>query len=236
MKARKIMLWLLCFIFLGILGFAGYKLWEMNKGYQEIRETTESLVGLKPTNDSPNLEALIAINPDVVGWITLIGTTIDGPFVKGVDNEEYLDKNIYLEYSTGGTLFLDFRNKSNLEDFWNVIYGHHMKDGSMFGDLIKYEEKDFFDKNTKGTVFLRDETLDYEIFAFMLIGEEDQVIYDFNKFDLLQKEGTLNYVKENALYFRDINVKETDRLLALSTCAYDFEGARMVVIGRLTNF
>ena len=79
-------------------------------------------------------KGMLAINPDYVGWLTVYGTTADGPVVQGEDNNEYLRTNIYGEHATAGTLFMD--SIVDMDSGGNlIIYGHHMRDDTMFGEV-----------------------------------------------------------------------------------------------------
>lgn len=84
------------------------------------------------------------INDDITGWIHVPGTEIDYPVARGSDNSYYLKHGIDKKRSARGSLFMDYRNLGIGQDFNTVIYGHNMKDGSMFGDLVKYKEASFF--------------------------------------------------------------------------------------------
>ena len=91
----------------------------------------DDLLKFKPSGDdhNPTLEELAEINPDVIGWITIDDTKIDYPIVQGKDNLEYLNLNVYREYSLAGTVFLDVNNEKNFSDPYNILYGHHMDYG-----------------------------------------------------------------------------------------------------------
>jgi sortase B len=99
-----------------------------------------------PTHgDIDPFEALRGINPDIIGWITVGGTRIDYPVVRGRDNDYYLVNDIYGERSRAGAIFMDYRSMADSPV--RVIYGHHMKDGSMFGDLFKFLQPHFMEKH-----------------------------------------------------------------------------------------
>ncbi|MCL2112038.1 MAG: class B sortase [Clostridiales bacterium] len=171
--------------------------------------------------------------PDAVGWINIPHTGIDYPFVQTYDNSYYLHKDIDENYLAAGTLFMDCGNNGDFSDFNTIIYGHHMKNGSMFGPLALYEDRAFFDTNATGHIFLSDKTFELEFFAYMIVHFEDLAIYD-SPTDRASKLGVINYIKDTARHYReDIDVSPNDQIVTLSTCAYEFKDARMLLIGRL---
>lgn len=88
--------------------------------------------------------ALVKENADIIGWIDIPGTTVSYPVVQSEDNEFYLTQSIYGERSSSGAIFMDYRNERDLSDDNTILYGHNMKNGSMFGGLKQYREEDFF--------------------------------------------------------------------------------------------
>ena len=91
--------------------------------------------------------ALREINPDIVAWIYIEGTKINYPIVQGEDNSYYLKHLFSGEWNGSGCIFLDFRNDASFADRHSIIYGHHMKNGTMFTDLDKYKKQEFFDEH-----------------------------------------------------------------------------------------
>ena len=165
-------------------------------------------------------------NPDVMAWLTLGGTHIDHPVVKSADNFDYLDKGFDGSDYAGGTLFLDMNNTS-FEDPYCVIHGHHMAGGAMFGDLEKYLDGDFFEKNRTGTLLTPEYDYDLEVFAAGTYDAYDRNIYGTG--------GTFSYgyVRETAVNCRGPGAY--DHVLALSTCADDMTDDRIVVFCSLIN-
>ena len=115
-----------------------YSIWDNNSIYQAALDISQRILREKPNDDQPSFDELQKINPDVCAWLTMNGTRIDGPIVQGENNEEYLNKDVYGEYSLAGTLFLDTRCSRDFGDFSGLVYGHHMEKHAMFGDLDLY--------------------------------------------------------------------------------------------------
>ncbi len=169
---------------------------------------------------------LMRINPDTVAWLTMDGTHIDHPVVRSADNFDYLDRSFEGKYYAGGTLFMDKGNRDP-EDPYCIIHGHHMAGGAMFGDLNKYLDKGFFDRNRTGTLLTPEYDYDIRIFASGTYNAYDSIVY--------KPAGAipLGYVKEKATNFRE--EPEPDHVLALSTCSGEMTDDRTVVFCTLIN-
>lgn len=173
-----------------------------------------------------SFKQLMEINPDTAAWLIMDGTHIDHPVVRSSDNFDYLDKNFEGEFYAGGTLFLD-KDNTGFEEPYCIIHGHHMAGGAMFGDLEKYLNDKFFEKNRTGRLMTAEYDYDIEVFAAGVFNAYDRKIY---------KTGEtipLGYVFRNAVNVRDITVK--DHVLALSTCLDEMTDDRVVVFCALTG-
>lgn len=217
--------------------YGGFGLWDAWNIYQKA--SGEALSAYKPTpaedGSNPSLEELQKLNPDVIAWLTVDGTGIDYPVVQGEDNYEYLSKDVSGEYSMAGALFLDYANSPDFSDFYSLIHGHNMSGGVMFGQLVDFRKKDFFDGHTTGTLLLRDETLSIEWFACVCTEAYDgQVFYPDHIQEEEQKEYLLTYIKSKAEHYRDLGVTANDRLVALSTCASAVTADRVLLFGRIS--
>ena len=184
---------------------------------------------------NPSIVALQATRPEAVGWLTVPNTQIDYPFAQGKDNEHFLYLDLDQRWSASGTIFMDFRNSRDFSDFNTVLFGHHMRNGSMFGTLQHFNDRAFFEANQHGTIFLADQTHTIDFFAFAVIPPDDAVIYNPTITTEAEAAAFLDHVESTARYFRDIGVTANDRLITLSTCNYEFYDARMVLIGRLSD-
>ena len=169
---------------------------------------------------------LLAINPDTAAWLTMDGTHIDHPVVRSNDNFDYLDKSFDGRYYAGGTLFMD-KDNSGFEDAYSIIHGHHMAAGAMFGDLPRYLEPDFFDKNKTGTLLTPEYDYDIEVLAAGVFNAYDHRIY--------RPGGIIpyDYIMENAVSKRDGDKPE--HAIVLSTCLDDMTDNRAVVLCALVN-
>jgi len=174
------------------------------------------------------LDEIKKINQDVAGWISITGTNIDYPVLQGKDNDFYLKHNIYKEKSRAASIFMDYRNDPTFEDQNTILYGHNMKDGSMFRDLLYYEQPWFFKKHKIINIETAKGTLKYEVFSVYVTDVNfNYLITNFNSEK--EYEDFLNVLKEKSKVKSDAKVSAKDKILTLSTCSYQFKNARTVV-------
>ena len=126
--------------------------------------------------------SLQAMNPDIVAWLRIPGV-LEYPVVRGKDNSYYLNHTVQKTYNIAGSIFLDYRNERDFSDSKNIIYGHNMKDGSMFHVLRNYQDIDFFQEHTDMEIYLPDgRTLNYQIIACEQVPADSEV-YQITKYD-----------------------------------------------------
>ena len=228
----------LCFFV--VVAYAGYALWDNSQVYAAAENVRDGLLQLKPPEDpegeeGPTFEDLKAINPDVCAWVTLDNTNIDHPVVQGQDNLTYVNRDVYGNFALAGSIFLDSRNDSSFSDPYSLLYGHHMENSGMFGDLALYKEEDFFQENSTGYLITPEGVYDLEIFASLVVSASDEYIFD-PEIWYTEEAAALAHVKENALYLRENifqDLDENSRILALSTCSGEFSDARTVVLAKM---
>lgn len=216
--------------------YGAYCLWDT---YMTGRGAflSDDLLQYKPVpgqEENPTLNELMAINPDVVGWLTVDETHIDYPVVQGGDDMEYINKNVYGEFALSGSIFLSCVNSRDFSDPYSLVYGHHMANGAMFGDVVEFAAKEYFDAHTTGTLYLPDETLGITLFACVETSASDPVVYN-PQAQAEDVSGLISYLKENAVQYREIGVTKDDRIIGLSTCAETETNSRVIVFGRLDD-
>lgn len=147
---------------------------------------------------------------------------------------EYVNKDIYGEFALSGAIFLDSSNARDVSDSYTLIYGHHMANGAMFGDVVEFVNTDYFNDHTSGTLYLPDATYSIELFACVQVDAYDSVIYNpaAQAGDVSE---LLNYVNEIAVQSRYIGVQPSDQVIGLSTCSEATTNGRVVLFGRLTR-
>lgn len=177
-----------------------------------------------------DFDALQKRNPDVVGWLYCPDTAINYPVVKCEDNDRYLKRDIDGKKSSSGTLFADYRN-GDIESCENyVIYGHNMKNGSMFADLTKYKKQSFYDSHPVIYFLTPQGKYTIELYAGAVV-EEDSAVYSFGKNDGSFAEFLSDFGKKST-FKSNVTLSENDLFITLSTCSYEYDSARYVVVGK----
>ena len=207
-----------------------YNNWQIYRGAY----LSNDLAKLKPTEENVlSLEELKKINQNVVGWLTVDGTKIDYPFVQGKDNMEYVNKDIYNHFSLSGTVFMDCRNTRDMSDHYNLLYGHHMSYGAMFGDIEKYKSAAFLEKNHTGTLIVDEEKYGIEFYAFVQCDATDETFFSAGPTSNAEFRKKLTSIKNNSVTYRAIDINENDQVIALSTCSEADTNSRMILFGKL---
>ncbi|WP_235836362.1 class B sortase [Enterococcus timonensis] len=222
-----ILLFLMIFFTYGI-----YSIWD---GQQVLTSAQSSQYETyKPQEEnSLSFQELQKINPEVFSWLSVYGTGIDLPVAQGEDNEKYVNTNVTGNYSMSGSLFLDYRNKNNFSDFSSIIYGHHMAESAMFGDLDKFQEESFFEDHRYGNLFFQGRDYGLEFYAFLQVDALDQSVYSTPIIGTENQEKYLTNIKEKAKYYRETSISSEDRIILLSTCAEDSTSGRYILVGVL---
>lgn len=167
-------------------------------------------------------------NEDIVGWLCLEDSPINYPVVQSNDNDYYLRRLVNGEYNIAGSLFMDYRNDSNLEDNNTIIYGHNMKNNTMFGSLQDYKNQDYYDNHKVMYYFTPGKNYIIELFTGYTISV-DSDIYDLSVIDSSKLEELIS----KSDFESNTKVTEKDKIITLSTCAYEYDGARYIVMGVL---
>ena len=171
-------------------------------------------------------------NDDIVAYIHIEGTNISNVVLQGADNVFYLNRDVNMQPNVNGSLFLDFENSPDFSDRNSVIYGHNMRNGTMFHNLRYFMGSDFFDANRYIVIVTENEILTYEIFsAFSTRTDFEYIQVDFyDDEDYLQ---LVNELRRRSVHEKDIHVNADDRILILSTCTNTARDMRFVVAGVL---
>lgn len=174
--------------------------------------------------------SLEEINGDVIGWLEMEAIDISYPLVQGTDNNYYLHRTIQKTDNFAGTIFLDFQNHKNFGDRNNILYGHNMKNGSMFGLLKKYREQETYDKCPYFWIYTKDYIYKYEIYS---CAEVDQYSSDYqiSFSDRASFEEFLTRTKNQSLIDTGVDVSYEDTIVTLSTCTGN-EATRFIVQGK----
>ncbi len=221
-----------------------------NSSVESSNELDDKLEQLS-TNDEDNQSSesganidkfgpLLEKNEDTIGWITIDGTNIDLPIVQGEDNYYYLEHDFYGVENPAGTIFMDYRNvlTQNERSDNIVIHGHNQYDKTMFGDLAKYKDIDFYKENPTFTMSTLYDEEEYKIIGYFVSDSDTDLENVFDYWNVLnfntedEFNAYINEVNSRSYMHNDIDVVYGDELITLSTCSTEFSSSRFVVVAR----
>lgn len=252
---RKIINIILVAIIIVCLSIIGYKYYNYNKDDKlnseiqdlqpVINEASDSDNNSSGENDgqdqskdgdyvnSANEEELKSINSDYKMWIQIENTNINYPVVQGSDNDYYLKHNFRKESNISGTVFVESAN--DIDNDKNIIlYGHNMRNGTMFNNITNYKEESFFNEDNKINIIMNNTLYEYEVFSVYVknVSEVNLAI------GFASEDEFINYAyneAEESLYKKDVDFSAEDNLITLVTCSYEFTDARTIVVARRCN-
>ena len=240
-----------------ILVISGWKLWEIISEYaqgakvysvmEDYVSIPESILQPDPTEapgegnieqtqpEEPafpevDFEALWEQNPDVVGWIYIPDTKVNYPILQGEDNDKYLYRLITGKYNSSGSIFLEADIPADFSSQNNPIYGHNMKNGTMFAPITRYKEQKFYDAHP--TAYLVTPECNYlvHLFSAYVTSAYSGKAWT-TSFSQPDFEKWLKDVEKRSYFASDVVPTVDDRVLTFSTCTYETDDARFVVHG-----
>ena len=170
--------------------------------------------------------------PGIIGWILLDETPVDYPVMQYSDNDYFMTRLPDGTNHRNGSIFLDYRNEPDFSDKSILVYGHHTRAGDMFGTLSHYRSQEFYNANP--VIYLFTPERDYELILFA--GHLAHSVRDHPPLDFESDDDFLYYIqqlKNKSVFNSDVEVTAEDRIVSLVTCAYDFNEARLIVVGIL---
>ena len=191
-------------------------------------QETEPTVPPETAPIGVDFEYLRGVNRRVAAWIYCEDTPISYPVVLSADNSDYLYTLIDGTPNSSGSLFMDFRCAGDLSDGNTIIYGHNMKDGSMFACLEKFASQEYYEQHPVMYLLTPEGDYKLELIAGKTVSADDESIYTTDlTVDAARKR------MESSDFRSSVQLQSGDRFVTLSTCAYSFNSARYVVIGVL---
>lgn len=204
---------------------------KIQEQYEKLKNTV-AVDADDPMLRKIDFAAAQAENPDIYAWIWIPGTNVDYPILRSEteDDSYYLNHTIDKSEGLPGTIYVEKYNAKDFSDPVTVVYGHNMKNGTMFADLHKYEDQEFFNNNPYIYIYLPDQALRYRIFAAVTF--DDRYLlgnYNFSSPEYFQK-----YLDElrssiDGHVNTEVNVTQSTGILTLSTCIGDSPNQRWMV-------
>ncbi len=249
-KFLRTVLLILCIC---VMCYSGFQLYKIYSGYAQANKTyasaSEKFVKpntqdhakpdretnpTEPKNVAPiqvDFDALLQENEDVVGWIYCPDTALNFPIIQGSDNDYYLRRMWNGEYNYSGCIFMDYRCDEKFADYNSIIYGHNMNNDGMFALLEDYLDQEYFEKHP--VIYLLTPEADYKIDVMAaVLTDANSDLYDFpisrNGFDEFMEK-----VMAQSELSVQTDLQSVEHTVTLSTCAYEFQDARYLVVGSL---
>ncbi len=193
----------------------------------EIVEESEEVKGW--WNDiSVDFAGLEAKNSDIIGWIYFENEDISYPILYSGDNTKYLRKTYTGEVSTAGSIFLDGESTPDFSDPNVLIYGHNMRDLSMFGKLRYYKtKKDYYNDHQYFQIITQGKVYRYQIFAYADVKDNDQIYYAYGP-DPDNFSAAVQHILSSSYVMTDV-YKDNDNIVTLSTCTSSSKDNRLVI-------
>lgn len=226
MKTIKV---LLLFILLVMLGFSLYKIISIKKELDSSEEIKEELIELVEIPEIPseessfkvNFEELENINSDVVGWIVIEDTQVNYPIVQSKDNSYYLNHSFDKKWNSLGSIFMDYKSSKDFSDYNTFIYGHHTKNGSMFGELYKYMDETFYKEHSSFYLYTKEENYKVEIISAYL-GSVDSDSYNQVFSSSEEFKEYIDIIKEKSNYNTNVEIDANkDKIITLYSCSHE---------------
>ena len=234
--------------------YSGYQIFRILRAYQigkntysNILESAVSTTGTEEEDTSDfsynntaetsvsgdlvvDFDILKQINPQIVAWIYSPETMISYPIVQGMDNSYYLTHLSDGTYNASGSIFADCRNNL-FQDTNTILFGHHMKDGSMFRSLVNYEKQSYYDQHPVMYLYTPDVKYELRLIAGAIIPGTDSY-YNAGVGYEADISSSISEILDSSTFRSKETYTPGDRLVTLSTCTYEYDDARYVVVGK----
>lgn len=188
------------------------------------------------------IESLQSENSDIVGWIEIPGTVINYPVLQGSDNDFYIHHNYKKQKTASGSILLDVDYDWSIPSTNLLIYGHNMKNGTMFTSIVNYSNKKYYDAHPNIRFTTNNDDATYEIIASIqskVFPSSDTTSFKYYNFINANNEEEFNTfisnIKQMSLYDTGKTADYGDKLITLSTCAYHTKNGRFAVVGKRVN-
>jgi len=177
---------------------------------------------------------LLEKNDDIVGWLSITETLVDYPVLQSDDNEFYLTRDIEKNDNVNGSIFMDYRNTIETPERHTILYGHNMKNKTMFASLLNYESRWYFENHPIITFDTLYENRQWQIFSAYFTDTDDKYLQtDFK--DAAAFGVFLGTIQNKSLHHSDVILSEKDSILTLSTCSTQSSDGRFVVHAKLID-
>ena len=250
-KTKKLVRIALIVLLLLIFSFSLYQIISTICHYSESEETYKDIVAnvvtIKDADDineqegekleqapiTVDFNALLSQNKDVVGWLYCENTPVNYPIVQSDDNDYYLRRMLNGKYNIAGSVFMDYRCRSDYSSLNTIIYGHNMKNDSMFGTFTDYKSQGYYDEHPVLWLLTPEVNYKIELMAGYVTPSDSDAYSEF-----ISHEELYEYIQEaknKSTFSSPLTCSSEDRIVTLSTCSYEYDTARYVLVGKLSS-
>lgn len=200
------------------------------KQFDDMAQTVTLAEDNETDNIDTGIESLIAKNSDCVGWLRIYNSKIDYPVMQTKENpQSYLRRDFNKQYSYLGTPFMDARCDMNYDNNL-IIYGHNMKNGKMFADLLKYRDISYCQEHSTIYFITPNGVQEYEVAVVCKVKSDDEWYSYTCQKDTESFNNLISHIKDKSLYLSQNEMQYGDYFLTLSTCEYSQANGRLIVI------
>ena len=223
---KKLLFAFLIFFLVLALFFAAYLFNEKQEKhnnaekYKEFTNITETVSEEGKEKEVVDFQALQTKNPDIYAWIDIPDTVVSYPMLRSEEEDFYLVHNADKQKSNYGAIYTQSYNTATFDDFNTIIYGHNMNNGSMFGILKKYSDKEFFDSHRTINIYTPTQKLTYQVFA-VYTNDDSHILFsnDFSDMAVRRKYiADIQSGKKGGNIDSEIKLTEHSKIITLSTC------------------
>ncbi len=240
----KLITILMAVVFIVALGNILAKLYEYEKSkqnYEQLKQEHVQVIEPPAEEEEPREAAPIAVdfekllkeNQDIVGWIYCEGTIINYPVVQAADNDYYLRRGLDGKYDVCGTVFMDYRCDANLTHRNTIIYGHNMRNHTMFSVLEQYKKQSFYEDHPVIWYLTPHGDYKIELFAGYVAPADARIYSVFDSYEKMVEQS--ERAIEKSTFQSPIDPGKAEQIITLSTCSYEFEEARYILLGTLNK-
>jgi sortase B len=220
---------------LSLLSIGMYAMWDSNQVSEAASMERYEVFKPLDSNESPSFDELRAINPEVFAWLNVYGTHIDYPVAQAADNMKYVNTDAEGRYSLSGSIFLDKGSSRDFSDFSSILYGHHMEDQVMFGEISSFIDRAYFYAREYGALYYDGRWHGLQFFAFLRADAYDGSVFRVKIEGREERQAYLDKLRNMADYTRAIDVTTDDHIVLLSTCSPTPTNGRDILVGKITD-
>lgn len=228
-RGQRVLNRMLFLIALAVFLYSGFELFKIYKANYDEKKEHDRITSIAGVPENPrepftvDFPALQAINSDVAGWIIIPDTEINYPIVKSSDNDYYLNHTFEKKVNYAGSIFIDYRQARDFSDMNTFIYGHNVYHGTMFAELEKFKDAQFFNDHPYIYLYTPQGNYRAEVMSmYHTTADSDSYKIGFRPNQVFLDY--VNLVKSKSLHKREVSFDKNDRMITLSTCSYELGG------------